>query len=99
MIAKSYFVYLLSSKSRTLYVGVTNDLRRRLDEHRSGRGSVFTQRYGVSRLVYCEAYVDVRDALRREKQLKGWRRSRKIALVEAANPKWLDLSIGDLPEP
>jgi putative endonuclease len=99
MATKCYFVYVLASVSRTLYVGLTGDLRRRLSEHRAGDGGHFTKRYRVHHLVYCEAYGDVRDALTREKQVKGWRRSRKIALVNVLNPRWLDLADSSLPEP
>lgn len=86
-----FAVYILASKSRCLYIGVTNDLARRLSVHRAGLVS-FTSRYRVTRLVYVEFTTDVRAALRREKQLKGWRRARKVALIEAANPDWSDLA-------
>ena len=89
---KSYWVYILASRTRVLYVGVTNDLGRRVAEHRAGREGSFTQRYHVHRLVYAEEYSDVRDAIHREKQLKGWRRERKVALIDEANPSWEDLA-------
>ena len=89
---RRYFVYLMASKSRVLYVGMTNDLERRVWEHRSGDGSAFTKKYHVHKLVYFEETDDVTAAIEREKQLKGWKRERKVALIEAGNPKWLDLA-------
>lgn len=86
------FVYILASRRNgTLYVGVTGDLVRRVDEHRRGRVEGFTQEYGVHRLVYVEAHADVRDAIRREKQVKKWNRAWKLRLIEAENPAWRDL--------
>jgi putative endonuclease len=85
-----YWVYILASNSRTLYVGVTRDIRRRLQAHRSGETS-FTARYRIHRLVYIEGTDDVRSAIRREKQLKGWRRERKIEMITSMNPGWDDL--------
>ena len=87
-----YHVYMLSSRSRNLYVGVTGDLLRRLWEHRTHAVAGYTARYKITRLVYFEQTNDVIDALTREKQLKGWRRARKIALIEAGNPTWEDLA-------
>ncbi len=92
MARKSYWVYILASRTRVLYVGVTDDFGRRVAEHRAGPTGTFTQRYHVHRLVYAEEYPDVRDAIRREKQLKGWRRERKVALVTEANADWEDLA-------
>lgn len=92
MTRKSYWVYVLASRSRVLYVGVTNDLTRRVAEHRLGVGGAFTKRYNVHRLVYAEEHADVRDAIRREKEVKGWRRARKVDLIEAENPPWQDLA-------
>lgn len=89
---KSYWVYLLASRTRVLYVGVTNDLTRRVAEHQAGEGGAFTSRYRVHRLVYCEEHWDIRDAIHREKQIKGWRRARKVALIDETNPDWQDLS-------
>ena len=74
---KSYFVYVLASRSQALYVGITSDLSRRLAQHRRGEGSEFAERYRVTRLVYVETYGFVGDALRREKQLKGWTRAKR----------------------
>jgi len=88
----TYFTYIMASRSRVLYVGVTNNLARRIAEHKAGEHAGFTRRYRVDRLVHCETFAYVNDAIAREKQLKGWTRSRKIALIEHANPKWQDLS-------
>ena len=83
-------MYLLASRSRALYVGVTNDVARRVAEHRAGL-SVHTARYRIDRLVRVEAYPSPRDAIAREKQLKAWRREKKTALVALDNPTWRDL--------
>ena len=84
-------VYILASRPRgAIYVGVTNDIGRRVSEHRSGK-SAFTRRYWVDRLVLVEIYEYGVDALQREKQIKGWTRARKIALIEEGNPEWDDL--------
>jgi putative endonuclease len=88
-----YFVYIMASISRVLYVGVTNDLRRRVGEHKAGDIDGFTKRYNVNRLVHYETTSEVRVALEREKELKSWRRSRKVALIEKENPGWRDLSL------
>ncbi|HXT15132.1 MAG TPA: GIY-YIG nuclease family protein [Gemmatimonadaceae bacterium] len=89
---KQFYVYILSSESRTTYVGVTNDLIRRLWQHRNGHGSAFAQRYRITRLVHFEIYSDAYSAISREKELKAWRRSKKIDLIEQHNPDWLDRS-------
>ena len=87
-----YWVYIMTSSSLSvMYIGVTNDLGRRVAEHRAGIGSEFAKRYKVSRLVYAEEYEQVEEAIAREKQLKGWKRIRKNELVRAANPGWKDL--------
>ena len=87
------FVYILSDQNRrVLYVGVTNNLARRLHEHQSGLTDGFTRRYHVHCMVYFEQTPDERAAIAREKQLKGWRREKKIALIEQMNPEWNDLS-------
>jgi putative endonuclease len=91
---RQFFVYILSSRSRTLYIGVTNDIGRRVDEHRRGVGSKFTSKYHVGRLVYVEVTPDVHSAIMREKQIKGWRREKKLALINAFNPAWEDLAAG-----
>jgi putative endonuclease len=90
--AKTYYVYLLASHSRVLYTGVTSDLQRRIWEHRHGVRSGFATRYRVHRLVHFETTSDVQSAIRREKEIKGWSRSRKIELVETNNAGWLDLA-------
>jgi len=87
-----YYVYIMASRSRVLYTGVTNDLARRVDEHKRSLTPGFTSRYHITRLVYFEDFGDVRDAIAREKQLKGWVRSRKIQLVEEKNATWEDLA-------
>ena len=87
-----YYVYLLASQPQgTLYVGVTNDLARRVFEHKNDLTEGFTQRYGVHRLVYYETYGDIREAIAREKAIKKWRRAWKVALIERENPTWSDL--------
>ena len=89
---KEYYVYILTNRSGTLYVGMTNDIVRRIQEHKEGRGSKFTSKYRINRLVYYESTNDVLSAIVREKQIKGWLRSKKIALIESVNPVWRDLS-------
>ncbi len=91
---KQYFVYIMTNRSGTLYTGVTNDLYRRVSEHKQGLIPGFTSRYNITQLVYFEAHSDVREAIAREKQIKRWRRSKKIALIESLNPDWRDLSAG-----
>jgi putative endonuclease len=86
-------VYILTNKHRTtLYIGITNNVQRRLYQHRYGEVEGFAKRYRLNRLVWLEHFRNVNDAIPCEKKLKGWRRSRKIALVERTNPRWLDLS-------
>lgn len=92
MPGRQYYVYLMASYSGTLYVGVTNDLARRVHEHKHQQGEAFTSRYHVSRLVYFEATPDARSAIAREKEIKRWRREKKLKLVEASNPQWHDLA-------
>jgi len=96
---RTYYVYIMASRSRVLYTGVTNDLARRVDEHKRSLTPGFTSRYHITRLVYFEDFGDVRDAIAREKQLKGWVRSRKIELIEEKNPTWGDLAAHWFPEP
>ncbi|MEO0498657.1 MAG: GIY-YIG nuclease family protein [Pseudomonadota bacterium] len=87
-----YFVYILASKRNgTLYTGVTNDLRRRVAEHRAGIGISFTKRHRVHRLVWYEEHQDIEVAIVREKRVKKWLRPWKMQLIEATNPQWLDL--------
>jgi putative endonuclease len=87
-----HYVYIMTNNSGTLYVGVTNNLERRDYEHTQGVGSGFTKRYGLTRLVYYETTPDVRAAIQREKEIKGWVRRKKIALIASTNPYWRDLS-------
>ena len=90
---EKYFVYIMTNKyNRVLYVGVTNDLNRRLYEHKNGLLEGFTKRYNVHKLVYCEETGSINDAIAREKQIKGWKREKKNQLVEMINPEWKDLS-------
>jgi putative endonuclease len=89
---KDYFVYILASKiGGTIYVGVTNDLVRRVYEHQQKLAEGFTKKYGVSKLVYYEVHSDIEAAITREKQLKKWNRSWKVRLIEETNPNWDDL--------
>jgi putative endonuclease len=88
-----YYVYILASRRYgTLYIGVTNSLESRLGQHKLGFGSEFVRKYGVHRLVYVERFETVEDAIRREKQLKQWKRDWKIQLIEKENLEWRDLS-------
>ncbi|MEO5817885.1 MAG: GIY-YIG nuclease family protein [Gemmatimonadaceae bacterium] len=87
---RTYYVYILAGKSRRLYVGVTGDLVRRVATHRAGEVQS-TSRYRITRLVHVETTTDVRAAIAREKQIKSWRRERKLTLISAANPAWDDL--------
>lgn len=86
-------MYIVASLSRTIYIGVTNDLRRRVYEHKMKETPGFTATYNVNRLVWFEEFGDPASAIAREKQLKGWRREKKIRLIEATNPGWDDLSL------
>ena len=88
----NYFVYLLASKTGVLYVGVTNDLERRVWEHKEKLIEGFTAKYNVNRLVWFEQFREVRDAIETEKRIKGWNRAKKLALIEKMNPNWNDLS-------
>jgi len=89
---KSYCVYIMGSLSGTLYIGVTGNLHKRAFEHKFHRMEGFTDRYDAERLLYWESYDDVHKAIAREKQLKGWQRAKKIALIESVNLHWLDLA-------
>ena len=87
-----YFVYILASrKNGTLYIGVTNDLARRMREHREGTASGFTRKYKVHRLVHAEPFNEIEEAIQREKAMKEWKRAWKIQLIEESNPEWTDL--------
>lgn len=93
-----YFVYILANSRGTLYTGVTNDIEYRVEEHKSGLGSQFTSQYRVSKLVYCEVFSEIEDAIRYEKRIKGWKRAKKVALIEERNPAWVDLRL-EIPKP
>lgn len=90
--AKEYYVYIMTNKSRTLYTGVTGNLMRRVHEHKNKLVKGFTRKYNIQYLVYYESTPNVYSALQREKQIKGWLRSKKITLIESMNPEWKDLS-------
>jgi len=90
--SNQYYVYVhASDKSGTLYIGITNDLKRRVGEHKEGLIEGFTKKYNIRKLVYFEIYNDINEAILREKRLKKWNRSWKIRLIEEMNPKWNDL--------
>jgi putative endonuclease len=89
---RTYCAYIMGSLSGTLYIGMTGNLHKRVFEHKFHRIEGFTDKYQVERLLYRESFDDVQKAINREKQLKGWRRSKKIALIESVNPHWLDLA-------
>jgi putative endonuclease len=93
---RHYYVYIMTNHSGTLYVGMTNDLQRRVWQHKQKLVHGFTKRYNITRLVYYEETPDVKAAIAREKQIKGWARRKKMDLVESLNPGWKDLS-GDWP--
>jgi putative endonuclease len=90
--ARTYYVYILASLSGVLYTGVTNSLHRRVAQHRLKQIPGFTKKYNVTRLVYCETFGDVRVAIAREKEIKAWRRAKRVALIGSMNPKWADLA-------
>src|SRR6202451_3172841 len=87
-----YFAYIVCSHSGTLYIGMTNNIYRCALQHKSGEIEGFASKYGCNRLVYYEGFDDVHKAIDREKQLKGWRRAKKITLIESKNPRWEDLA-------
>ncbi|HJS29340.1 MAG TPA: GIY-YIG nuclease family protein [Anaerolineales bacterium] len=89
-----YSVYIMTNRSKTLYTGVTGNLAERVNQHKTGNGSRFTSKYRINQLVYFENYIYVNDAIFREKQIKGWRREKKVELIESVNPNWEDLSAG-----
>lgn len=93
--SKSYYVYILSNfYNTTTYIGVINDLARRITEHKQGLQKGFSQKYKINKLVYCEIYQDVREAIYREKCLKRWKREWKVDLINQANPQWNDIFEG-----
>jgi len=89
---RTYFVYIMASRSLNLYVGVTGNLPRRVTQHKNHAFDGFTSQYNIDRLVYFERYHYINNAINREKQLKRWRRDKKIALIKSSNPTWIDLS-------
>jgi putative endonuclease len=91
--SKTYFVYIMTNRSKTLYTGVTNSLIRRVREHKLGVGSVFAAKYKLDRLVYFERFESIHLAIGREKQIKGWLRMKKVASIVSVNPAWRDLSL------
>ncbi len=95
---KRYYVYIMASRSRVLYVGITGFLLARVLQHKRGEVEGFTKRYKVSRLVYFEVFHYVNNAIARETEIKNWRRAKKVALIEQHNPTWEDLA-GDWGEP
>ncbi len=88
----SYYVYIMSGHNRRLYVGVTNDLVQRIQQHKSKSVEGFTKRYNLTSLVHYEQFGNIKDAIAREKQIKGWLRVKKIELIEVSNPGWFDLA-------
>jgi putative endonuclease len=94
MAERRYYVYIMASRSRVLYVGVTGFLMARVLRHRAGEGGAFTRKYRVHRLVYFHGFHNVGDAIVRETEIKKWRREKKVALIRAENPTWEDLSAG-----
>ena len=86
------YVYIMTNKSGTLYAGVTNDLERRVYEHKHKLIKGFTSKYNITKLVWYEAFPDIQQAIEGEKRIKGWLRSKKVALIESSNPDWQDLS-------
>ncbi len=91
---RQYYVYIMASKSRRLYTGMTNSIMRRAKEHKAGMIDGFTKRYRINRLVYYESFRYVGNAINREKQIKGWDRAKRVALIESVNRTWEDLSDG-----
>ncbi len=89
---QQYYVYIMTNKSKTLYVGVTRDIIKRVFQHKNKVIPGFTKKYNISILVYYEPTSDIQSAIKREKQIKGWLRSKKITLIESLNPDWNDLS-------
>jgi putative endonuclease len=93
-LSKTYYVYVMTNQSRTLYTGVTNNIQRRVWEHKSGEIEGFTHRYRIEVLIYLEVFGDIHAAIAREKQIKRWRREKKLRLIALENPNWYDLSDG-----
>lgn len=95
---KWYFVYIMTNRSRTLYTGITSKIKERVFQHKTGVFEGFTSKYKVDRLLYWEKCKSVRTAIAREKQIKGWRRIKKIQLIVTMNPTWQDLAVDWFPE-
>ena len=93
---KDYYVYIITNNKKTLYIGVTNNLQRRIYEHKNKLIDGFSKKYNLNKLVYFESCSEIKDAIKREKQLKNWHRKWKINLIESINPNWDDLSEGFL---
>ena len=91
---KTYYVYIMTNQSRTLYVGITNNIRQRIRQHKDGLVEGFTNRYKIDTLVYFETFRDITSGITREKQIKRWRREKKVRLIVKDNPDWHDLSDG-----
>ena len=91
---RTYYVYIMTNQSRTLYIGVTNNIKRRVHQHGTGLVDGFPHRYKINLLVYVETFSDAYSAIAREKQIKHWRREKKLALIAQDNPDWRDLSDG-----
>jgi len=91
--SKTYYVYIMTNRSRTLYTGVTNDLQRRVYEHKHHLVEGFTSKYKIDQLAFYEETIDIKAAIAREKQIKGWSRKKKIDLIMTFNPEWQDLSV------
>jgi putative endonuclease len=87
-----YYIYIMSNKSKTLYTGVTNNIQRRVFEHKNKKAKGFTAKYNITKLMYFEITTDIKSAISREKEIKGWTRRKKIELIESINPNWNDLS-------
>ena len=96
---RSYHVYILTSPSGVLYTGVTNNIQRRVNEHRLKLIPGFTRKYNVTKLVHCEVFGEIGSAIAREKQIKALTRQKRVALIESRNPKWTDLTADWFPEP
>lgn len=91
---KTYYVYIMTNQSRNFYIGLTNNIRRRVNEHKVGPIEGFTKRYNLKKLVYVESFSDINSAIAREKQMKKWTRKKKIILINKENPDWHDLIDG-----
>jgi len=89
---RQYYVYIMTNKSGTLYAGMTNNLRKRVHQHKTKAADSFTKRYNITRLVYYEVFNIASDAIRAEKKIKGWLRKKKLGLIESKNPQWKDLA-------